>query len=78
MIAKGIMVAATEMNLKIPLVVRLQGRVMLAVVAVQSYHSLLGNNQKKANAMISGSNLKMLSVEDFNIAAKTVCCRYII
>lgn len=38
---------------------------------------LIGNNQKKANAMISGSNLKMLPVEDFNIAARTVCCRCI-
>jgi succinyl-CoA synthetase beta subunit len=55
MIAKGIIAAATEMDLKLPLVVRLQG-----------------NNQMKAKAMIEASNLRMLAVEDFNTAAKTV------
>ena len=36
-----------------------------------------GNRQKKAKAMIEASGLKMIAVEDFDLAAKTVhigCC----
>lgn len=54
-IAKGIIAAAKESNLRIPIVVRLQG-----------------NNQKKANALIDASGLKMIGVDDFDKAAKTV------
>ena len=39
----------------------------------------LGNNQKKANALIEGSGLKMLGVDDFDQAAKTVStCMHLI
>ena len=34
--------------------------------------NLLGNRQKKANALIEGSGLKMIGVDDFDKAAKTV------
>lgn len=54
-IAKGIVAAAKESNLRIPIVVRLQG-----------------NNQKKANALIDASGLRMIGVDDFDKAAKTV------
>ncbi len=33
---------------------------------------ILGNNQKKANALIEASGLKMIGMDDFNKAAKTV------
>jgi len=33
---------------------------------------LSGNNQKKANALIEGSGLKMIGMDDFDAAAKTV------
>lgn len=32
-----------------------------------------GNRQKKAKAMIEASGLKMIAVEDFDMAARTVC-----
>ena len=31
-----------------------------------------GNRQKKAKAMIEASGLKMIAVEDFDLAARTV------
>ncbi len=34
------------------------------------YHT--GNNQKKANALIESSGLKMIGIDDFDKAAKTV------
>ena len=32
----------------------------------------IGNRQKKAKAMIEASGLKMIAVEDFDLAARTV------
>ena len=32
----------------------------------------VGNNQKKANALVEASGLKMIGVDDFDKAAKTV------
>jgi len=32
----------------------------------------VGNNQKKANALIEASGLKMIGIDDFDRAAKTV------
>ena len=37
-----------------------------------------GNRQKKANALIEASGLRMIAVEDFDKAAKTVSAQYII
>ncbi|CAI7999325.1 Succinate--CoA ligase [ADP-forming] subunit beta, mitochondrial [Geodia barretti] len=54
-IARGIIAAAQEINITVPIVVRLQG-----------------NRQKKAKAMIEASGLKMIAVEDFDLAARTV------
>lgn len=54
-IAKGIVAAANEMNIRTPMVVRLQG-----------------NNQKRAKYLVEASGLKMLAVEDFDVAARTV------
>ena len=34
--------------------------------------SVIGNNQKRAKALIEASGLRMLAVEDFDMAAKTV------
>ena len=34
--------------------------------------TLAGNRQKKANALIEASGLRMIAVEDFDKAAKTV------
>ena len=74
MIAKGIIAAATELNLKIPLVVRLQGILYYTVLlTVQVLFIAIGNNQNKAKALIDVSNLRMLAVEDFDVATKTVC-----
>ena len=36
-------------------------------------YTLSGNRQKKAKAMIEASGLKMIAVEDFDLAARTVC-----
>lgn len=102
-IAKGIVAAANEINIRTPIVIRLQG--------IQLYHELanariiqyfqiqfyvcasvswsfvfcvdrlyvvifviihVGNNQKKAKALIESSGLRMLAVEDFDKAAQTV------
>lgn len=100
-IAKGIVAAANEINIRTPIVIRLQG--------IQLYHKLanariiqcfqiqfyvcvsvswsfafcvdrlyvvifvnVGNNQKKAKALIESSGLRMLAVEDFDKAAQTV------
>ena len=71
MIAKGIIAAATELNLRTPLVVRLQGNT-LSHHLLTVFTAYTGNNQKKARAMIEASGLKMIPVEDFNSAAKTV------
>lgn len=54
-IAKGIVSAATELNIRTPIVIRLQG-----------------NRQKKAKALVEASGLRMLAIEDFDQAAKTV------
>ena len=37
---------------------------------------MLGNRQKKAKAMIEASGLKMIAVEDFDLAARTVRMSY--
>ena len=91
MIAKAIIAAATEMNLKIPLVVRLQGLLLVGCkfppsllhLSLPPFFSLaltlsLGNNQKKARALLESSGQKMLAVEDFDSAAKTVSHRILI
>ena len=43
-----------------------------AMVVRQCIIYILGNRQKKAKAMIEASGLKMIAVEDFDLAARTV------
>lgn len=72
-IAKGIIAAAKESNLKIPIVVRLQGRNFPPNdLDERLLFPFIGNRQRKASALIEGSGLKMIGVEDFDKAAKTV------
>lgn len=104
-IAKGIVAAANEINIRTPIVIRLQGiqlyhelanaRIIqcfqiqfyvcvsvswsfvfcvdrLYVVIFVIIHVHVGNNQKKAKALIESSGLRMLAVEDFDKAAQTV------
>ena len=100
-IAKGIVAAANEINIRTPIVIRLQGIWLYHKLAnariihsVSQYSSMfvycecflklcvdrlyvvifvnVGNNQKKAKALIESSGLRMLAVEDFDKAAQTV------
>ena len=102
-IAKGIVAAARESNLRIPIVVRLQGMyvrmyrehcvsgttrcvqralcewdpdIRIPIALFSLVITKLGNNQKKANALIDSSGLKMIGVDDFDMAAKTVSVWY--
>lgn len=83
-IAKGIIAAAQEIEIKAPLVVRLQGTPLhfhlsctthLAVHCSNAYLLCaipLGNRQKVAKELIKASGLRMIAIEDFDKAAETV------
>lgn len=75
-IAEGIIAAAQTLALKIPIVVRLQGKFDFVVV-IDEFHILkilyhTGTNVDDAKALIAASNLRILACDNLEEAAKMV------
>ena len=69
MIAQGIIKAAQELDLKIPIVVRLQGMCQLYCLIA---FVCLGTRVEDAKALIANSKLRILACDSLDEAAKMV------
>jgi hypothetical protein len=61
------------MDLKVPLIVRLQGKIIFLVFLFFKASFFLGTNMEKGNEIIRNSGLKIISAPDLDDAAKKAC-----
>lgn len=66
-IAEGIIEAAKNLSVNIPIVVRLQG-----ILSLIFSKNLLGTKMEEAKALIGSSGLNIMSVDELGSAAKLV------
>lgn len=68
-IAEGIIKAASELNLSVPVVVRLQGTLHSLVSMTAILTTCAGTNKVEAKALIANSGLDILAADDLDDAA---------